>query len=190
MRKLNISLCVLVNGQLINVVSISKYFTIFNSKFRRFCQRNVVLSLPSQKKGKSVSHEMKEEIVSFYEDDEISRIMPGKKEYVSIGRNIHKKDSFLLTSRSCTLFSSHNILLGKLDFQSSACVFLLVRMEHILFACALITKTWNQFLYYLVYHTQNYMNFLFVILIVKSVWFIDVQIALRTLKWWNQNCKS
>ena len=26
------------------------------------------------------------------------------------------------------------------------------------------------------------MNFLFVILIVKSVWFLDVQIALRTLK--------
>ena len=98
MRKLNISLCVLVNGQLVNVVSISKYFTIFNSKFRRFCQRNGVLSLPSQKKGKSVSHKMKEEIVSFYEDDEISRIMPGKKDYFSIGRYIHKQKRLLLAN--------------------------------------------------------------------------------------------
>ena len=48
------------------------------------------LSLPLQKKGKSVSHEMKEEIVLFYENDEISRIMPGKKDYISIGRNMHK----------------------------------------------------------------------------------------------------
>ena len=33
---------------------------------------------------------MKEEIVSFYKDDEISRIMPGKQDNVSIGRNIQK----------------------------------------------------------------------------------------------------
>ena len=41
---------------------------------------------------------MKEEIVSFYEDDEISRIMPGKKDYVSIGRNIHKQKRLLLAN--------------------------------------------------------------------------------------------
>ena len=39
---------------------------------------------------------MKEDIVSFYEDGKISRKMPGKKDYVSIGRNIHKQKRFLL----------------------------------------------------------------------------------------------
>ena len=43
---------------------------------------------------------MKEETVSFYEDDKISRIMPGKKDYtfVSIGRNIHKQKRLLLAN--------------------------------------------------------------------------------------------
>ena len=41
---------------------------------------------------------MKEEIVSFYEDDEISRIMPGKKDYFSIGRYIHKQKRLLLAN--------------------------------------------------------------------------------------------
>ena len=128
----------------------SEYFQVSQyliKKSRDFTKENGVLSLPLQKKEKPVSHEMKEEIVSFYEDDEISRIMPRKKDYVSIGRNtINKKDSFLQTSRSCTLFSSRNILLGKLDFQSFAVyapsdLFFLVHLEHILFVCALITKT-------------------------------------------------
>ena len=33
---------------------------------------------------------MKEEIVSFYKDDKVSRIMPGKQDNVSIGGNIQK----------------------------------------------------------------------------------------------------
>ena len=77
----------------------SEYFQVSQyliRKSRDFAKENGVLSLPSQKKGKSVNHEMKEEIVSFYEDDEISRIMAGKKDYVSIGRNMHKQKRLLL----------------------------------------------------------------------------------------------
>ena len=59
----------------------------------------------------------KKMVVLFNEDDKISRIMPGKKDFVSTGRNIHKQKHLLQTSRSCTLFSSQNILLCKLDFQ-------------------------------------------------------------------------
>ena len=65
--------------------------------------------MPVQKKGKSVSHEMREEIVSFYEDDEISRIMPGKKDYVSIGRNIHKQKRLFLAN----LMEVHSISKSK-----------------------------------------------------------------------------
>ena len=75
-------------------------------KSRDFAKENGALSLPLQKKGKSVSNQFKEEIVLFYEvtwSPENCRA---------------KKESFLQTSRSCTLFSSQNILLCKLDFQS------------------------------------------------------------------------
>ena len=61
-------------------------------KSRDFAKENGVLSLTLQKKGKSVSNEIKEEIVSFDEDDKISTIMSGKKDFVSIGRNIHKQN--------------------------------------------------------------------------------------------------
>ena len=52
---------------------------------------------------------MREEIVSFYEDDEISRIMPGKKDYVSIGRNIHKQKRLFLAN----LMEVHSIFKSK-----------------------------------------------------------------------------
>ena len=81
---------------------------------------------------------MKEEIVSFYEDDKISRIMPGKKDYVSIGRNIHKQKRFLLAilkelhsifkskyparqigfSKFCSLCSKWSVLPGLLGTHS------------------------------------------------------------------------
>ena len=87
--------------------------------------------------------------MKIYEDDEISRIMPGKKDFDSIARNIYKQKKFFLqTLRGCTLFTCQNILLCKLDFQSFAAhaqssVFFLIHLEYILFLCAFITKTWN-----------------------------------------------
>ena len=38
-----------------------------------------------QKKGKTLPQETLDLVQSFYEDDEYSRQMPGKKDYVSIG---------------------------------------------------------------------------------------------------------
>ena len=78
----------------------SEYFQVSRyliRKSRDLAKENAVLSLPLQKKGKSVSHELKEEIVSFYEDDKIYRKMPGKMDNVSIGRNIHKQKRLVLT---------------------------------------------------------------------------------------------
>ena len=101
----------------------SNYFQVFQyliRKSRDYAKENGVLSLPLQKKGKSVSNEIKEDIYLFYENDEISRIMPDKKDLVSIGRNIHKQKRLLANLKSCTLFSSQNILLCTLDFQSFA----------------------------------------------------------------------
>ena len=76
----------------------SEYFQVSQyliQKSRDFAKGNGVLYLTLLKKDKSVSHEMKEEIVLCYEDDKISRIIPRKKDYVSIGRNIHTQKSLL-----------------------------------------------------------------------------------------------
>ena len=156
----------------------SEYFQVSKyliPKSRDFARENSVLSMPLQKKGKSVSQKMKEEIVSFYEDDKISRIMPEKKDYtfVSIGRNIHKQKRLLLAnlkelhsifklkypprqigfSKFCSLRPNWCVLPGSSGI-NSVCVC----THH---------QNMKLFMHHLVYHTQNYMNFLFVILIVK-----------------------
>ena len=50
-----------------------------------------ILAKPAPKKGKTLPQETLDLVQSFYEDDEYSRQMPGKKDYVSIGRNVHKQ---------------------------------------------------------------------------------------------------
>lgn len=51
---------------------------------RRLKQLHGILALPDRKKGKILSQETKAKIEEFYEQDEISRICPGKKDYKSV----------------------------------------------------------------------------------------------------------
>ena len=55
-----------------------------------------ILSKPSPKRGKKLSPETVALIVQFYEDDEYSRQMPGKKDSVSIAKNEHKQKRLIL----------------------------------------------------------------------------------------------
>ena len=55
-----------------------------------------ILASPERKKGKMLPNEVVQIVKLFYEDDEVSRLMPGKKDFVSIGRNIHKQKRLLL----------------------------------------------------------------------------------------------
>ena len=48
------------------------------------------MAKPAPKKGKTLPQETLNLVQSFYEGDEYSRQMPGKKDYVSIGQNLHK----------------------------------------------------------------------------------------------------
>ena len=50
-----------------------------------------ILAKPVPKKGKTLPQETLNLFWSFYEDDEYSRQMPGKKDYVSISWNVHKQ---------------------------------------------------------------------------------------------------
>ena len=52
------------------------------------------------KKGKTPPQETLGLVQSFYEDDEYSRQMPGKKDYVSIDRNVHKQKQLVLCNLS------------------------------------------------------------------------------------------
>ena len=44
--------------------------------------------MPFPNLGKPISDYLKETVLNFYQDDEFSRQMPGKKDCVSIGKNI------------------------------------------------------------------------------------------------------
>ena len=58
-----------------------------------------ILSCPNLKRGKRLSDALVEKILKFYESDDISRIMPGKKDYVIIyenGQKIHKQKRLVL----------------------------------------------------------------------------------------------
>ena len=41
--------------------------------------------------GKNLSQDTINLVKAFYEDDEFSRQIPGKKDYVSVSRNTHKQ---------------------------------------------------------------------------------------------------
>ena len=45
-----------------------------------------ILAKPSPKRGKILSPEIVEKVIQTYEDDEFSRQLPGKKDYVSISK--------------------------------------------------------------------------------------------------------
>jgi len=59
-----------------------------------------VLAKPFTKKGKKLSEETLELVLNFYEDDEYSRLMPGKGDYVSAkdenGISVHKQKRLVL----------------------------------------------------------------------------------------------
>ena len=46
--------------------------------------------------GKTLPEDIRTLVVKFFEDDEFSRLMPGKKDYVSISKNVHKQRRLLL----------------------------------------------------------------------------------------------
>ena len=62
---------------------------------RKLKEEKGILSVPNPRHGKTLSEDIRK-VVNFFEDDEFSRIMPGKKDYVSVGKNVHKQRRLLL----------------------------------------------------------------------------------------------
>ena len=82
--------------------SIEKTKTEFNvsaymvRQARKLAAEKGILEMPEPKKGKVLSNKTKRCVVDFYCDDEYSRIMAGKKDFVSIARNTHMQKRLLL----------------------------------------------------------------------------------------------
>lgn len=78
--------------------NVSEYMV---KKARSLKQSHGVFSEPSPKHGKELSPETQKAVVEFYEDDEYTRLCPGKKEFVSVkidGQKIHKQKRLLLAN--------------------------------------------------------------------------------------------
>ena len=52
----------------------------------------------TKKKGKNLPQNAIDLVKALYEDDEFSRQMPGKKDYVSVSRNTHKQKRLILSN--------------------------------------------------------------------------------------------
>ena len=82
----------------------SKVMSTFNvteyqaKKAKRLFQEKGLLAMPPVYSGKTLSKNVIDNVVGFYENDEFSRLMPGKKDYVSIGRNVHKQKRLILSN--------------------------------------------------------------------------------------------
>ena len=70
---------------------------------KKLLKEKGILESPDQKPGKSLSKEVVQAVHSFYESDDISRVMPGKKDCVTIkGENGDKS----VVSKTCLLYTS------------------------------------------------------------------------------------
>ena len=74
-------------------------FTVFNLIYKRneaMKQQKGILGQLSLKKGKALAQEKIHLIHAFYEDDEYSRQLPVKKDYVSMQKVVHKQKQLVL----------------------------------------------------------------------------------------------
>ena len=70
----------------VNEYKVKSAKNIFNTKG--------LLGIPDPKKGKRLSMDTMDMVLSFYENGVHSRLMPGKKDYVSIGKGIHVQKDY------------------------------------------------------------------------------------------------
>ena len=77
----------------------SEYFGVSEyliRSVRELKQRKGMFAQPSQKKGKAMAQETTDLVHAFYEEDEYSRQLPRKKDYVSVQKGVHKQKQLVL----------------------------------------------------------------------------------------------
>ena len=79
--------------KIINEFSVTDYMVRTSRKLFR---EKGILSTPESKKGNTISKEVIDLVTEFYCNDEFSRMMPGKKDFVSLARNQHMQKRLIL----------------------------------------------------------------------------------------------
>ena len=77
----------------------SQYFSVSEHSIRKARQlkiENGILLMPSNRIGKTLSTDIIKLVQNIYQDDEYSRLMPGKKYCISIGKGIHAQKRLIL----------------------------------------------------------------------------------------------
>ena len=70
---------------------------------RKLTKEKGILELPAAKKGKTLSEDGTQSVLAFYEVDEYTRLMPGKRNCVSLGKKEYRQKRLLL----CNLNELH-----------------------------------------------------------------------------------
>ena len=67
-------------------------------KARGLCCEKGLLSTPPKKKGRKLDQNMKSIVITFYEDEKYSRIMPGPKDHVTVSKKQHMQKRLLFVN--------------------------------------------------------------------------------------------
>ena len=62
----------------------------------KLCPERGILAVPEPKRGKSLPADLVQLVKAFYQDDEYTSLIPGRKDYVSIKHNIHHQKRLIL----------------------------------------------------------------------------------------------
>ena len=79
------------------VENICQYFSVTHymvKQSRQLLQSQGILSKPNPRKGRPASQETIDMVTEYYCDDNYSRLVPGKEDFVSIRKNVHEQKSY------------------------------------------------------------------------------------------------
>lgn len=79
--------------QIQEVFNVSEYSV---RKARKICNEKGLISKPDPNRGKKLGQETLDLIAQFYERDDQSRVLPGMKDVVSIGRKQYERKRLIL----------------------------------------------------------------------------------------------
>jgi len=63
---------------------------------RKLAQKKGICEMPNPQKGKKIPETTVELVRKFYQDDQYSRLMPGKKDCISLGKNVYEQKRLIL----------------------------------------------------------------------------------------------
>ena len=97
-----------------SIVKAPSYFSVSEYLIRQARELKKIHDILRKNRGKPLPSSTAEKVQFFYEDDAHSRLMPGRKDFVTIKKNVHKQKRFLLCNlhELYVLFKEQNPVLN------------------------------------------------------------------------------